>query len=144
MVSYGKTQKILNDIFDIPISIGTIVNQVSEFAEKAQPVLNEIPLKLQEEAVLHFDETGDNVNGETQWLHTASSGGATYVTVHPKRGQIGMDDNGVLGGFSGVAALIVGRRILSMRIVLMHCVMRICYVSYKVWLRMWVRVGRFG
>jgi len=103
MVSYGKTQKILNDIFDVPISVGTIVNHVAEFAEKAQPILNEIPIKLQEEAVLHFDETGNNVNGETQWLHTASSLGATYVTVHPKRGQAGMDDNGVLLGFGGVA-----------------------------------------
>ena len=103
MISYGKTQKILNDIFNIPISVGTIVNQVAEFAEKAQPVLNEIPFKLQEEAVLHFDETGDNVNGETQWLHTASSGEAMYVTVHPKRGQVGIDDNGVLKGFLGVA-----------------------------------------
>jgi hypothetical protein len=103
MVSYGKTQKILNDIFNIPISIGTIVNHVAEFADKAQLVLNEIPLKLQEEAVLHFDETGDSVAGETQWLHTASSLGATYVTVHPKRGQVGIDDNGVLAGFSGVA-----------------------------------------
>jgi hypothetical protein len=59
MVSYGKTQKILNDIFNIPISVGTIINHVAEFAEKAQPVLNEIPLKLQEEAVLHFDETSE-------------------------------------------------------------------------------------
>ncbi|MCL2258167.1 MAG: transposase, partial [Candidatus Bathyarchaeota archaeon] len=33
---------------------------------------------------------------------TASSGEAMYVTVHPKRGQVGIDDNGVLKGFLGV------------------------------------------
>ena len=103
MVSYDKTQKIFNDIFNIPISTGTIINHVFEFAEKAQPILNEIPVKLQEEPVLHFDETSTSVDTKTYWLHTASSLGATYVTVHPKRGQVGTDDNGVLKGFSGVA-----------------------------------------
>jgi len=103
MVSYDKTQKILNDIFDIPISTGTIVNHVSEFTKRAEPVLNEIPLRLQEETVLHFDETGAYVDGDKQWLHTASSETATYVTVHPKRGQVGTDDNGVLKEFRGVA-----------------------------------------
>jgi len=103
MVSYDKTQKILNDIFDIPISTGTIVNHVSEFTQKAEPVLNEIPVRLQEEAVLHFDETGTSVDTEMHWLHTASSEEATYITVHPKRGQAGTDDNGVLLGFRGVA-----------------------------------------
>ncbi|MCL1971303.1 MAG: transposase [Candidatus Bathyarchaeota archaeon] len=73
MVSYDKTQKILNDIFDIPISTGTIVNHVSEFAQKAEPVLNEIPVRLQGELVLYFDETGVNVDTEKHWLHTASS-----------------------------------------------------------------------
>jgi len=103
MVSYDKTQKILNDVFDIPISTGTIVNHVCEFAEKAQPILNETPLKLQEASVLHFDETSTSVNTKLHWLHTSSSEEATYITVHPKRGQVGMDDNGVLSGFLGVA-----------------------------------------
>ena len=103
MVSYDKTQKILNDIFDIPISTGTIVNHVSEFTQKAEPVLNEIPTRLQGESVLHFDETGVNVNAEKHWLHTASSEGATFITIHPKRGQGGTDDNGVLKEFTGIA-----------------------------------------
>jgi transposase-like protein len=103
MVSYDKTQKILNDIFNIPISTGTIVNHVSEFTQKAEPALNEIPQRLQGESVLHFDETGVNVAAGKHWLHTASSAQATYITVHPKRGQLGTDDNGVLTDFGGVA-----------------------------------------
>jgi transposase-like protein len=103
MVSYDKTQKILNDIFDIPIATSTIVNHVSEFALKAEPLLQEIPSQLLGESVLNFDETGLYVEGGRQWLHTASSKGATYVTVHPKRGQLGIDGNGVLAGFGGVA-----------------------------------------
>ncbi|MDR2700461.1 MAG: transposase [Nitrososphaerota archaeon] len=63
MDSYDKTQKILNDIFDIPISTGTIVNHVAEFTQKAEPILNEIPQRLHNEKVLHFDETGPYVEG---------------------------------------------------------------------------------
>jgi hypothetical protein len=103
MVSYDKTQKILNDIFNIPISTGTTVNHVTEFTQKAEPVLNEIPFRLQKESVLHFDETGVNVGSQKHWLHTASSAQATYITAHPKRGQVGTDDNGVLTDFGGVA-----------------------------------------
>jgi hypothetical protein len=62
MVNYDKTQKNLNDIFNIPIPTGTIVNHISKFTQKAEPVLNEIPQKLQGESVLHFDETGVNVD----------------------------------------------------------------------------------
>jgi transposase len=43
------------------------------------------------------------VNGKKQWLHTASDGDATYNTIHPRRGQEGTDDNGVLKEFAGTA-----------------------------------------
>jgi hypothetical protein len=78
-------------------------------------------------------------------LHTASSAQATYITFHPKRGQAGTDDNdGVLTDFEVGLFMIVGRCILSVRIVRMLFVMCICYVSYGVWLGMLVRVGWFG
>jgi transposase-like protein len=103
MVSYDKTQKILNDVFDVPIGVGTIVNHVAEFVHKSESVLCEIQSQLKDASVLHLDETGVYVGGGIQWLHTASTGEATYVTVHPNRGQVGMDDNGVLKEFRGTA-----------------------------------------
>lgn len=103
MVSYDKTQKILNDVFDVPIGVGTIVNHVSEFAHKSESVLSEIQSQLKDATVLHLDETGVYVGGGSQWLHTASTSEATYVTVHPNRGQVGIDGNGVLKEFRGTA-----------------------------------------
>jgi len=32
----------MNDIFEVPISTGTLVNHVNDFASKSEPVLNEI------------------------------------------------------------------------------------------------------
>ena len=103
MVGYDKTQKILNDVFDVPIRASTVANHVKKFAQKSEPVLNEIVERLKKSRILHFDETGIRVNGKTQWLHTASNEEATYNTVHPNRGQAGTDDNGVLKGFRGTA-----------------------------------------
>jgi transposase-like protein len=103
MVGYDKTQKILKDVFGVPISTGTIVNHAKEFAQKSKPVLEEIAERLKQASVLHCDETSIHVNKETQWLHTASDKEATYNTIHSSRGQEGTDDNGVLKEFTGTA-----------------------------------------
>jgi transposase len=103
MVGYDKTQKILNDVFGVPIRASTITNHVKEFARTSEPVLLEISEKLKSSPILHCDETSIRVNGKKQWLHTASNGTATYNTIHPNRGQIGTDDNGVLKDFTGTA-----------------------------------------
>ena len=103
MVGYDKTQKLLNDVFGVPIQAGTIANHVKEFAHKSKPVLHEIAERLKSSPVLHCDETSVRVNGKKQWLHTASDGDATYSTIHRRRGQAGTDDNGVLKEFTGKA-----------------------------------------
>jgi len=102
-VSYGKTAEILNDVFEVPVSVGTLVNHVSEFAAKCEPVLDEIKEHVKQGKIGHFDETSVRVNGKNQWLHTAGNSEATYNTVHPKRGIEGTDANGVLKDFTGVA-----------------------------------------
>jgi len=102
-VSYSKTAEILNDVFEVPVSTGTLVNHVSEFAVKCEPVLYEIKEYVKQGKIGHFDETSVRVNGKNHWLHTAGNSEATYNTVHPKRGIEGTDDNGVLKDFTGVA-----------------------------------------
>jgi transposase len=101
MVGYDKTQKILNEVCGVSIRAGTVVNHVKGFTQKSELVLKEISEKLKKAAVLHCDETGIGVNGKNRWLHTACNGEATYSTVHPTRGEAGIDDNGVLKGFEG-------------------------------------------
>jgi len=123
-VSYGKTAEIMNDVFEVPIlnmpkipaiqriagifehiqvSTGTLVNHVGEFAEKSEPVLDEISENVKQGEIGHFDETSVRVKGKNHWLHTAGNSAATYNTVHAKRGQDGTDANGVLKNFTGVA-----------------------------------------
>jgi len=102
-VSYGKTQKIMKEVLKVPISTGTLVNHVKEFAAKSEGVLTEIAECVKTGETGNFDETSVRVNGKNQWLHTAGNSEATYNTVHESRGFAGTDDNGVLRAFKGVA-----------------------------------------
>ena len=53
--------------------------------------------------VANFDETGTDVDGKMIWVHNSSTADLTYQTIHKKRGQLGMEDNGVLPAFKGTA-----------------------------------------
>ena len=53
--------------------------------------------------MVHFDETSIRVNGKNHWVHNSSNTEATYQTVSPKRGAIGIEENGVLIDFDGIA-----------------------------------------
>jgi transposase len=74
-----------------------------EFAEKCEPVAEEIKEAVKGSEVAHYDETSASVNGKKHWIHTASTKEATYNTVHRSRGKEGTDDNGVLKEFGGVS-----------------------------------------
>jgi len=102
-VSYDKTAKIMNDVLEVPISTGTLVNHAKEFTDKSEPFVSEIKEEVQQGDVAHFDETGVRAKGEKQWLHVASNSEATHNTVHKSRGLEGTNDNGVLPNFKGTA-----------------------------------------
>lgn len=103
MVSIDKIAKIFRDVFGVSISCGTIVNFNVRFADKIKPLLEEIKAKLVASPVAHFDETGLRVNGKLMWLHNASTHLLTYIAASRKRGREGVDENGVMIKFRGVA-----------------------------------------
>lgn len=102
-VSYDRIKEILNSLAGTSISTGTIVSMLKRCSEKVEPALQEVKEQLKQNDVNHFDETGIRVNGTTQWVHNSSSADSTYQTVHEKRGQAGIDHNGVLVGYTGTA-----------------------------------------
>lgn len=103
MMGIDRTHTILNSVFGIPISIGTISSFVERCSEKVRDTVNQIRDKIRKLPVCHFDETGIRVGGRLQWIHSASDKLYTYMTVESKRGKEGIEASGILPEFHGTA-----------------------------------------
>lgn len=98
-----RTTELMQDLFGIKLSQGTIVNANQEAYEALEEVEEQIREELIGSEVVHFDETGMRVNKELQWLHSAGTDSCTLYTIHKRRGLEAMDEQGVLPKFIGVA-----------------------------------------
>ena len=103
MVSINRTHEILSEVFDVPISTGTIAGMVSNCAEKVTPAVEEIKEAVALEPLIHNDETGIRVDKKTFWAHVASTDKLTHIDVHEKRGKEGMNAIEILLAFLGTA-----------------------------------------
>lgn len=102
MVSVDRTQKLMSSL-GIPISRGTIQGMLTTAARKVEKALDYIKQMILLKFVLHFDETGIQVNGELEWLHCACTDKWRYYSVQKKRGKEGIDAMGILPMAKGVA-----------------------------------------
>jgi transposase len=57
---------------------------------------------LEQSPVLHADETGLNVNGQSAWVHVLSSRDLVLMGFHMKRGKVAMDEIGILPKYGGI------------------------------------------
>jgi transposase len=101
-LSRGRTCQAMGELFGVPVSPGAVAGMVKRVAGKLSAPLEAIRQALAAADVLHADETGFRVAGKLAWVHSASSGKFTLITVHPKRGREAMDAAGVLPQFRGV------------------------------------------
>jgi len=102
-VSANRIHTLLSSLMGVRLSTGTIESMLSQCADKVGGTLATIKEMLQAGGVVNFDETGTDVNGKIFWVHNSSTSDFTYQTINVKRGQEGMEVNGVLPNFNGVA-----------------------------------------
>lgn len=102
-VPIDRTAQALQDLFDLPVSTGTIQNFINEADGALAPALDQIRQALLAEPVVHFDETGMRVGRKQQWLHSASTIWLTWYGPHAKRGKEALDSFNILPAFAGVA-----------------------------------------
>lgn len=93
--------QLLAEVFGIEISEGTLYNVRSRCFEALAASEVEIHQALQGSEVVHFDETGFRVKNQLWWLHVACTDSLTFYFVHPKRGQLAMDEMDILPHFAG-------------------------------------------
>ena len=104
MLPLERVSELFADWYGQPVAEGTIVTAGQEVAKQVQPTQAAIQTHLTEqEAVVHFDETGLGIDGELRWLHSASTARLTYYAVQAKRGQVAMEAIGILPQLKGRA-----------------------------------------
>ena len=100
---FSRTTEGLNDMFGLPISEGSIGN----YRAKAYDLLAAFEVRAKEclraSPVIHNDETGCMIDKKNHWIHSTSNELVTLYHPHPKRGQVGIDEIGILKGYCGVS-----------------------------------------
>lgn len=99
---YNKLEELLNDVFNLKISQGTIFNTLKKAHTSLEKVENFFKEKLAESSVAHADETGTKVNGNNRWIHSFSNEKFTVLTSHKSRGKKAIEDAGILPNFHGI------------------------------------------
>jgi transposase len=99
-----RTGEVFETLYGQALSEGTILEACQEVAEQVEPGNAAIKKHLTEkEATVHFDETGAQVEGKLEWLHSASTALLTYYAMHARRGKPAMDAIGILPDLKGRA-----------------------------------------
>lgn len=103
LLPWARTCELLGDFYGHTPAEALVMAANATLAEQTEPALAAIKDGLIAAAVAQFDETGLRVEGQLHWLHVAGTDQLTYYTIHPKRGQEGMQAAGILPEFHGRA-----------------------------------------
>ena len=103
LLPYQRTAELFEDLFSIPLSVGTLVSLNDTCGHRLAGVSKAIRDAIADQPVVGFDETGMSIGGQLQWLHVASTELLTYYAAHLKRGQQAFADIAILPHFAGVA-----------------------------------------
>jgi len=100
-IPYERERQMLADVFELPVSPGSLQNFVETAAVTVEPATEAIKEAVIEAEVGHADETGFYIHGQRHWLHTVSTKELTYYEPHAKRGKKATDEIGILPQFTG-------------------------------------------
>ncbi len=85
--SKSEVQKILRDIFNLDLSIGTVSNTEKRVSEKCKATYEGYCADLKSSTYLHCDETGANKMGNKYWAWSFSSSSISVLKLESSRGK---------------------------------------------------------
>jgi transposase len=103
LLSKRRTAQALAELFGTPVCEGTVAAMTGRAAGGLAAFTALVRDRIAAAEIAHFDETGFRVDGKLRWVHSASTGKYSLITVHDRRGVAGMDAAGVLPAFTGIA-----------------------------------------
>ena len=97
-----RVSETMENLLGIRVNESSIFNYTKELFNNLS--ITDVMLKnrILSSKVLNLDETGFNVNSVRNWLHSYSTDNLTYYSYHIKRGQIAMNEIGILPLFNGI------------------------------------------
>jgi transposase len=84
-LSKRTTQRVMEDVFGLPLSLGTIANLEQATAQALATSVVAARAYVQEQPVVHLDETGWREGRERAWLWTAVTAWVTVFVVRLSR-----------------------------------------------------------
>ncbi len=84
---FNRMKQMFSQVFNLPISEGTLVNMVEKLGQKAQPIYNEIRSFIENSNSVGGDETGIKVNGEKWWGWIWQNLYASFIQITSNRGS---------------------------------------------------------
>jgi transposase len=79
-------EEITEDVFDVPISLGTVANLRTEVSDALAPAHAEAVQVVRAAAVKNVDETSWKLAGKLCWLWVAATSTVAAFLIHAKRG----------------------------------------------------------
>jgi len=83
----GKIATLLNDTYNAHVSVGTVGDYHKKAAELFGDEYERIKQEMRESHICNYDDTGQRVDGENQWLWTFLSKEATLFLTRKNRGK---------------------------------------------------------
>lgn len=89
-VSKRGVEEIVETVFGVPISLGTVANLEQEMSAALAPAYAEAQQAVQAAPSKHADETGWKEAGRTRWLWGAATATVACFVIHLSRGAAGL------------------------------------------------------
>lgn len=102
LLPYGRLSELFGELFNAPLSEGTLANIVKRGSQKAGVAMEPIREVLVQSPVAHADETSCTVHGKRHWLHVFATGELTAYHLDAKRGTEAMERMGLIPRYQGV------------------------------------------
>lgn len=101
LLPFERTQELFGDLFNLPLSEGTIYNTIKRSHTKLSKFEVHLKEALLNSKVNHADETPVSVNKEKLYLHVVSNEHMTLLSAHKSRGMKAVNSIGVLNKYKG-------------------------------------------
>ena len=104
MLPYERISELIEDITSstCKISSGTIYNMLNSTHNNLENFEISLKDKLLNQNLLHADETGVNIGGNINWIHTITNKKLTFYHLNKKRGNDAIKDINILPNYQNI------------------------------------------